>query len=218
MLSSGQLSAAIGVDTTVWSRFASHWEQLGPDSYAAELGVERLRRYGHFVYTAADGSARLLPHGVFNQPENSNPLYIARDRVFEPLTEAFAGDPLLHRLLAWLGGVATTLDDVAEWSVEVTPFRVLSGADGIGDPTPEGLHRDGVTLVSSLLIGRDNATGGQSIVRDRAGAPLLRTTLREPGAILLGDDRYTLHCVSPIRPLDPTRPARRDVLVVTFAP
>ena len=143
MLSSEQLCAHIGVDSTVWRRFASHWEQLAPDSYAAELGVERLRRYGHFAYTAAaDGSARLLPHGVFSQPENSNPLYIGRDRVFEPLTEAFATDPLLHRLLGWLGGVATVLDDVAEWSAKVTPFRVLSGADGVGDPTPEGLHRD----------------------------------------------------------------------------
>jgi hypothetical protein len=36
--------------------------------------------------------------------------------------------------------------------------------------------------------------------------------------MLLGDDRRTLHGVSPIRPLDPTRPARRDVLVITFAP
>ncbi len=219
MLSSEELCAYLGVDATAgWSRFASHWDHLTQDCYAAELGIVRLRRYGHFLYSAAEGAARLLPHGVFVQPENSNPLYIDRDRDFEPLTEAFARDRLLHRLLAFLGEVATGLEDAQEWSAKVTPFRVLSAADGVGDPTPEGLHRDGVTLVTSLLIARDNATGGESTVCDRSGAAILRTTLTEPGTMLLGDDRATMHGVSPIRPVDPAYPARRDVLVITFAP
>jgi hypothetical protein len=46
---------------------------------------------------------------------------------------------------------------------------------------------------------------------------LVATTLAEPGTFLLGDDRRTLHGVSPIRPIDSTGPAQRDVLVVTFA-
>lgn len=50
------------------------------------------------------------------------------------------------------------------------------------------------------------------------GRHLLSTTLSEPGTLLLGDDRRTLHGVTPIRPLDAAKPARRDVLVVTFAP
>jgi hypothetical protein len=218
VLSSRELSAHIGVDAAAWDRFASHWEQLAPDRYAAEMGTRRLRRYGHFAFTPADRSVRILPHGVFAQPEHSNPLYLDRDRDFEPLTDAFVGDPLLHRLLRLLGGVATALDDAAEWSAKVTPFRVLASVDDAGEPTPEGLHRDGVTLVTSLLIGRDNAAGGESTVCDRSGTPLLTTTLSEPGTMLLGDDRCTLHGVSPIRPVDPDRPARRDVLVITFAP
>jgi hypothetical protein len=100
----------------------------------------------------------------------------------------------------------------------VTPFRVLASAGDAGQPTPEGMHRDGVTLVTSLLIVRDNAVGGESIVTDMAGEHLLRTTLADRGTLLLGDDRRTLHGVSPIRSRDPSRPARRDVLVVTFAP
>lgn len=79
-------------------------------------------------------------------------------------------------------------------------------------------HRDGVTLVSSLLVGRQNAAGGASSVFDSNGRRLLRSTLGRPGALLLGDDRRTLHSVSPVRPVDRNRPAYRDVLVVTFAP
>ena len=136
VLSGALLSRSMGVDSAAWERFSLHWDQLVPDSYAAELGTTRLRRYGHFAFRPADGSTRLLPHGVFAQPENSNPLYVDQDRVFAPLTEAFAADPLLLTLLSVLGEVAAALDDgVAEWSAKVTPFRVLATADGGGDPT-----------------------------------------------------------------------------------
>ena len=115
-------------------------------------------------------------------------------------------------MLALLGRIATALDDAAEWSAKVTPFRVLASTAAEGRPTPEGLHRDGVTLVTSLVIGRHNATGGQTTVVDMTGKTLLTTTLCEPGTLLLGDDRKTLHGVSPIRPVDPTNTARRECL------
>jgi hypothetical protein len=213
-----ELNNRLGVDDGEWTRFATHWEDLAPDSYAAELGTQRLRRYGHFCFRSADGVATPMPHRAFVQPQDSNPLYVSRDRYFEPLTDAFAKDPLLHGILRLLGQLAAALDDVAVWNAKVTPFRVLASSDGEGQPTPEGLHRDGVTLVTSLLIRRDNAVGGESSVVDNQGRRLLSTTLAEPGTLLLGDDRRTLHGVSPIRPLDPARPAQRDVLVITFAP
>ena len=151
------------------------------------------------------------------QPEDSNPLYVGADRHFEPLTGAFIAEPLLAGLLALLGRFATALDDAAAFSVKVTPFRVLASAGVAGCPTPEGMHRDGVTLVTSLLIGLHNATGGESTVCDVTGRRLVVTTLSEPGTLLLGDDRRTVHGVSAIRPIDPARPAQRDVLVITFA-
>jgi hypothetical protein len=218
VMTSADLTKCIGADEDAWKRFSSHWEELAPDSYAAELGTRRLRRYGHFSFRYADGAATLMPHRAFVQPDDSNPLYIERDRYFEPLTDAFASEPLLQAVLKLLGRLVTALDDTDQWSAKVTPFRVLASADDAGQPTPEGMHRDGVTLVTSLLIARRNATGGDSSVFDQDGNAVLTTTLSEPGTLLLGDDRRTLHAVSPIRPLDPAEPALRDVLVITFAP
>jgi hypothetical protein len=218
LMPSDDLTRCLQADADAWSRLSAHWEDLVPDSYAAELGTQRLRRYGWFSFRPADQVANAMPHRAFVQPQDSNPLYIDRDRHFEPLTNAFASDPLLHGLLKLLGRVAIALDDVSEWSVKVHPFRVLASADGEGRPTPEGLHSDGVTLVTSLLVGRHNITGGESSVFDLDGRRLLTTTLAEPGTLLLGDDRRTLHGVSPIRPVDPAEPAHRDVLVITFAP
>jgi hypothetical protein len=213
-----ELNACLDTDAADWGSFAAHWEDLAPDTYAAELGTRRQRRYGHLLFSPADGAFEPATHSAFVQPEDSNPLYIDTDRNFEPLTDPFAKDPLLQQILTLLGELATALDDAAAWDAKVTPFRVLASADDAGQPTPEGMHRDGVTLVTSLLIGRHNAVGGESTVTDMAGNKVLTTTLTEPGTLLLGDDRRTLHGVSPIRPRDPARPAQRDVLVITFAP
>ncbi|MDD4868756.1 MAG: 2OG-Fe dioxygenase family protein [Mycobacterium sp.] len=200
----------------VWTRFTRHWDHLAPDPYAAELGAQRLRRYGQFLLH--EGIVyRMPPARALAQPDDSNPLYGDRDRNFEPLTDRFANDPLLHRLIKLLGRLATALDDMADWNVKVHPFRVRCSADGDDRPTPDSLHRDGVTLVSSLLIGRRNAVGGESSVCDDDGHCLLRQTLAEPGALLLGDDRRTRHAVSPIRPAQRCGPAQRDVLVITLA-
>jgi hypothetical protein len=215
VLPSFDVTRSLEVGREEWTRFARHWRHLVPDPYAADLGVRRLRRYGQ--YSFRDGVLRPMPRLAFVQPQESNPLYVGKDREFEPLTDAFAADPLLPKVIKLLARVAGALEDVADWNVKVHPFRIRSDGDDKGCPTPEGLHRDGVTLVSSLLVGRRNAIGGESTVYDLDGRQLLATTLSEPGTLLLGDDRRTLHGVSPIRPIDASGPAQRDVLVVTFA-
>ncbi|MBF6336758.1 2OG-Fe dioxygenase family protein [Nocardia abscessus] len=211
-------TSSLGMTTADWDHFRRHWDELSPDIYAGARGTCRLRRYGQFSLTDPAGRIGLLPQGSFVQPENSNPLYVGVDRTFEPLTDAFVADPVFGAVLRLLARLATALDKPSKWSAKVHPFRVVASADTNGLPTPEGRHRDGVTLVSSLLVGRQNAVGGASAVFDPNERQLLRTTLGTPGALLLGDDRRTLHSVSPVHPMDPSRPAYRDVLVVTFAP
>ncbi len=209
-------TSCLGVEKGAWDRFRTHWSNLSMDTYAAERGVRRLRRYGQFSVTPATEEIRLLPQSFFVQPQDSNPLYVGVERSFEPLTDSFVADPVFQAVLRLLGRVAKALDDPTVWKAHVHPFRVIASAQADGLPTPEGRHRDGVTLVSSLLVGRENAAGGESSVFDPDGRLLLTTTLSEPGALLLGDDRRTLHSVSPVSPMDRSRPAYRDVLVVTF--
>jgi hypothetical protein len=200
LMPSFDLTRRLGASREVWTRFARHWEHLAPDRNATELGGQRLRRCGQ--YTLHDGVVQRIP-----------------DRGFapKPLTDAFAADPLLHGLMKLLGRVAAVLNHVAEWNVQAHPLRIRSSAGDAGRPTHEGLQGDGVTLVSSLLVGRRNAIGGESSVCDLSGRRLLTATLGEPGTLLLGDNRRTLHRVSPVRPIDGSGPAQLDVLVITFA-
>jgi hypothetical protein len=200
LIPSFDLTRSLCAGREVWIRFARHWEHLAQYPYAARMGVQRLCRHGQ--YSLHDGVVQRMPSRAFAP---------------EPLTDAFAEDPRLHGLMKLLRRVASALDDVAEWNVKVRPLRIRSSADEDGRPTPEDMHRDDVTLVCSLLVGRRNAFGGESTVCDLNGRRLLTTTLAEPGTLLLGDDRRTLHRVSPVRPIDSSGPAQRDVLVITFA-
>ncbi|MFD6225868.1 2OG-Fe dioxygenase family protein [Streptomyces sp. NPDC060232] len=210
--------ACLGADASSWARFAAHWQDLTQDEYAARRGTHRLRRYGHFSLSPVTGELRLLPHTVFVQPGKTNPLYASVDRSFDPLTDDFVADPVLRQVIGLLGRLAGALDVAEWWSVKVHPFRVVATAEGAGQPSPEGRHRDGVSLVSSLLLDRDNAAGGESTVYTPEGDEILSVTLREPASLLVSDDRSTLHDVSPVCPVDAARPAHRDVLVTTLTP
>ncbi|MEU8431485.1 2OG-Fe dioxygenase family protein [Streptomyces sp. NPDC029216] len=216
LMDAAATSRCLGAGPAAWEQLAGHWEDLVADPYAAEQGTSRLRRIGRFLLSRS-GEISPLPHETFVQPQASNPLYVDVERRFEPLTAAFRGEPVLGALIRTLGEVAAGLDDSGQWIVRVHPFRVLAQTGSLGQPTPEGRHKDGVTLVSSLLIGRRNVTGGRSTVYDAEGAEIASATLSEPGSLLLSDDRATWHAVSPLQPRDPARPGHRDVLVTTLA-
>ena len=115
-----------------------------------------------------------------------------------------------------LAEIFSGVDGTRKWNVKVTPIRTTATKEQAGEPTPEGRHSDGVTFITSLMIGRSNATGGESSVRADDGEHLVTTTLSEPGAILLGDDRRTLHEVTAVHPEDSEEPGHRDVLIMAY--
>ena len=78
------------------------------------------------------------------------------------------------------------------------------------------MHRDGVDWVLVLLVRRENVASGETSIAGPSGAPLGSFMLGEPLDSALVDDARVWHGVTPIRPLDPARPAWRDVLVLTF--
>ncbi|MGW6642957.1 2OG-Fe dioxygenase family protein [Streptomyces iakyrus] len=216
LMPSAQLSALAGAGAADWARLAAHWDELTLDTYMADGGTYRYRRYGQFELDPAAGAVTLLPHAPYRQESDINPLNGGIERVFDPLTESFTGDPLLRSVIVELGRIFTDVDGTASWNVKLHPYRISASADQQGQPAPEGRHRDGVTFITSLLIGRSNVTGGESAVYTDAGEHLITATLSEPGDLLLGDDRRTLHSVTPVHPVDPERAAHRDVLVIAY--
>ena len=112
--------------------------------------------------------------------------------------------------------VARTLAPAAaRWYVEAHPFRI-DCTDGIGRPTPEGAHRDGVDLVVVILVGRHAIRGGETRVFQADGPQGVRFTLVEPFCALVLDDARVIHESTPIQPQVADQPGWRDTLVLTY--
>jgi hypothetical protein len=194
-----------------WDRF---WDALPLDAHLRDGGRYRRRRHGSFIVDGAQVLA-VAPRAHW-QPVQYNALHGGFERWFEPLPPALLDDAAWPRLLAAIGGCASALRGAQRWFVEAHAFRIETGSEGIGRPTPEGTHRDGVDLVAVVLVARRNVKGGETRVFDARGPQGLRFTLAEPWSVLLLDDARVIHETTPIQPQDAALPAERDTLVLTY--
>lgn len=199
-----------------WSRFAASWNNLGPDTYLASHGRQRRRRHAVFA-AAATGPIRREPHQPHYQSLAYNALQGDIERWFEPVLPEVADSPALRGILAFgrdfFGRLAP---DVRNWHIELHQFRIEASAATPGEPTPEGVHRDGVDYVMVLLIDRENIASGTTTIHAADGSELGSFTLATPLDAALVDDNRVFHGVTPVTPLDPALPAHRDVLVLTL--
>jgi hypothetical protein len=201
-----------------WSAFAGSWDDLGVDKYMADGGRYRRRRFA--VYRAtAEGIAR-KPHQPHYQSRDYNPLNGDIERWFEPVMDAIATHPAMRAVLdacyRLFHGLTPAATRPVSWHVEIHQFRIEANTGEAGQPTPEGMHRDGVDWVLVLLIDRINIQSGETTIADQRKRPLGSFTLTDPLDAAVTDDNRVYHGVTPVTPLDPAELGHRDVLVVTF--
>lgn len=201
---------------TDWADFAQSWDALDLDTYMADGG--RYRRRRHAVFGAeATGPIVRRPHQAHYQTLEYNPLHGGIARWFSPITPAIGDGASLRTVLGFCRGLFGRLSPaVRDWLIEVHQFRIEARPGEAGQPTPEGMHRDGVDYVLVLLVARRNIASGTTTIHDLDQRTLGSFTLTDPFDAALVDDGRVYHGVTPVVPLDPTQPAYRDVLVVTF--
>lgn len=199
-----------------WDSFAASWDDLGLDTYMADGGRYRKRRFAVFGSRADDPAILRKPHQPHYQSRDYNPLNGGIERWFQPILPAVAETATLTTILRFCRELFQRLSGPQDWHIELHQFRIEARAGAAGQPTPEGRHRDGVDHVLVLLIGRRNVQSGVTTIHDLDGRTLGSFTLTHPLDAALVDDRRVMHGVTPIEPIDPERPGFRDVLVVTF--
>jgi hypothetical protein len=198
---------------------APFWDDLPHDRYLRDLGRYRSRRHSCALVHVDEREVRLaeVPHRAHWQSTAYNALHGGLERWFEPIDRRMASAAVWRDLLTNLGrcfaGVRMPAD--GRWYVEAHPFRIDT-SEGVGRPTPEGAHRDGVDFVAVILVGRRAITGGESRVFEAVGPHGVRFTLDTPWTALLLDDTRVIHESTPIQPLSDDARGHRDTLVLTY--
>lgn len=213
VLTSASVQAESGAQARGLAEVARDWSALEPDQYLKDGGHYRRRRHASFVLEA--GGVRDVPYRPHWQPRSYNALHGGIERWFTPIAPATLRQADWRALLCWLARVADRLLGAQPWYGEAHQFRVDT-ANGIGRPTPEGAHRDGVDLVAVFLIARHAIKGGETRVFELDGPQGQRFTLEEPWSVLLLADPRVIHETTPIQPTDADELGWRDTLVVTL--
>jgi hypothetical protein len=199
-----------------WPAFADSWNDLQTDTYMADGGRYRRRRFA--VYGASkQGAIMRGPHQPHYQSLDYNILHGGIERWFEPVAPAIGDGSTMRTVLEYCRALFGRLaPETAKWHIEVHQFRIEARTGQHGKPTPEGMHRDGVDYVLVLLVDRRNIRSGTTTIHDLDKRPLGSFTLTDPLDAALVDDARCFHGVTPVEPENPALPAYRDVLVVTF--
>jgi hypothetical protein len=211
LLSPADVARLAGVTLDELAALTPSWDRLEPDQYLKDGGRYRRRRHACFV----DSGGQLVQsaHRAHWQPVEYNALHGGMRRLFEPIEPTTVAQPAWRKLLAALGGVCTQVKHARAWYVEAHQFRIDT-RDGIGRPTPEGAHRDGVDFVAVILVRRHHIKGGETRVFEADGPRGQRFTMTEPWTLLLLDDAAVIHESTPIQPAGAD--GHRDTLVLTW--
>lgn len=212
VLAPDAVAALAGVSRAAFDTLLPSWDDLCSDEYLKDGGRYRRRRHACFV---VEGDAlRQVPHRMHWQPVEYNALHGGMERWFEPIEAATIAQPAWTALIRALARVCSARMPAPRWHVEAHQFRIDT-SDGLGRPTPEGAHRDGVDFVAVLLVSRHEIKGGETRVFEANGPDGQRFTLAEPWSLLLLDDARVIHESTPIQPLV-AEGGHRDTLVLTF--
>lgn len=213
VLAAADVAALAGVTPEALHALEPSWDDLPADTYLKDGGRYRRRRHTCFI---AEGDAlRQVPQRMHYQPVEYNALHGGMERWFEPVAERTLAQPAWPALIRALAQACWRQAPGPRWHIEAHQFRIDT-TDGVGRPTPEGAHRDGVDFVAVLLVSRQGIRGGETRVFAAQRREGERFTLAEPWSLLLMEDARVIHESTPILPLDPAQPGHRDTLVLTF--
>ncbi len=219
VLGAAELAALAGYSLAACAATFALWNDLPADNYLKDGGHYRFRRHGSFIQTlqpqAAQAELQAVPHRPHWQPTAYNALHGGMLRRFAPLSDALQQAVFWQPLLLGLGRLFHQVRPAPQWFVEAHQFRIDT-REGVGRPTPEGAHRDGVDFVAVVLIARHGIRGGETRVFELAGQRGVRFTLSEPFSVLLMDDTRVIHESTPVLPEGDAQGGWRDTLVLTY--
>lgn len=204
-----------------WDTFSDSWNDLDLDNYMSDRGTYRYRRHAVFTckkYTKDIIQLHNVPH---YQSSQYNALNGDIERWYKPIENKIVGSSTFGLLIEHamkifnLCEINHLLDNWLSWYIEVHQFRIIANDNMDGKPTPEGIHKDGVSYIFMLPICKKNIAGGISTIYNNNLTPLSSIDI-SVGDLAYIDDSKVYHGVSEIKPINKDEESIRDMLVITF--
>jgi len=199
-----------------WNDFKESWGDLVIDQYMADGGTYRKRRHATLSALSSSTDWSIEPHQPHYQTVHYNNLNGGIARHYKPILKMIINNVFFKNIITLGCEVFARLSPSDSWHIEVHQFRINANTKQKGEPTPEGVHRDGVSFVMVLMINRENIDSGTTCIYDLNKNKVEEFTMKTPLSMALFDDENVFHGVTPVKPLNLSEKATRDVLVVTF--
>ncbi len=196
--------------------FLESWDSLEEDQYMADGGRYRKRRHAIFATQQANYRPMLMPHQAHYQSLEYNSLNGGIARHFAPILIDLLNSRTLVALLEMGSRLFSRITGNHRWHIELHQFRIEARDGQTGNPTPEGVHRDGVDFVMVVMIKRVNINSGATTIINLENKLVGEFTLLDTFDMAIVNDHRVYHGVTPISQLDESEEAYRDVLVLTF--
>jgi hypothetical protein len=184
------------------------FNKLPTDSYLA--GNYRFRRLSHFKISG--NSIVKLPHRPFYQARQYNPLLGNLVREYPELDDELIQLEDFKRIILEFFEFCKLCSTYKE--IAVHQIRITASPEQIGEPAPEGIHKDGVDLIGIFSVNRERIEGGEThLYKSQDESPVLNKILN-PGEMLVFSDKEFFHFTSAINAIA-LEGGVRDVFVLT---
>lgn len=182
-------------------------------------GHYRFRRLSHFKVVSDPSkvgeAARLikLPHRRLFQSKQYNPLLGDVIREYAELDDELIQLQDFQRLLWEFFQFCQLCSRSNE--IAVHQIRTTASSQKLGNPAPEGIHRDGVDVVGIFSVDRNGIAGGEThLYRSQPNGQPAFSKVLNPGEFLVFRDDQYFHYTSPVSTIAREQ-GTRDVFVLT---
>ena len=204
------------LDGGVKQEFIDSYEDLKPD-YVGYIETDFVSRFRHFAsFETRNGEIveNQELYETFNSVRDFHEKYDKGEKLPSIRRDLIENGVIQDFLYKIFDIAPVSIND--HFSIGIHQVRVITDKDHVGDNAP-GLHKDGYDYSCDLNISRNNVNGGITLLStsEKEEDIFLEHTLTL-NEVVFFNDRILYHCATKITPIDVTKKAYRDMVIIDF--